>query len=331
MVFENVLGKVIFKGQIGSDHSSRGVTAFGTVSVEYNNDSISKIEKEFDQEFSLDTLITFVMRNITVEILTEYASCPVELNIKQAGSLFAHDYKPQTIQMLVDNGLNFDTDDFINLATHSVPAKYVIDWKKAGYELSADELVYANQRYLKTKDALSWKEAGYNLSIEQLHWVQQRYLKASEASAWKNAGYDLSIEKLHWVQQRYLKPSEASAWKNAGYELSIEQLHWVQQRYLKPSEAFVWKNVGYELSIEQLHWVQQRYLKANEASKWKKAGYNFSIEDLHKLQQNYVNASFGASFINPYYETLTASQLIELKKSNISPETINSLRKPIVD
>jgi hypothetical protein len=355
MVFENDLGKVTFNGRIGSGDYEKDVTAFGKVLIEYNEEVVKKVEKEFDQKLSLDALVSIVMINIEAEPLIEYASCGVKLNIKQAVQLSSHDYNAKTVRLLVDNGLKYDAEELINLASHNISANFIIDWKKSGYDLSVKDLIYAQQRNINAQYAAQWQQAGMELNLENLYWAMQRNLQANQYPLWKNAGYDLSLEQLYWVNQRNINPRQAAEWNDAGYELSIEQLFWASQRNLNPRDAAswkkagfeislenlfwanqrnihsddhsAWKDSGYELSLEQLYWAKQRNVNPNEAAEWKNAGYNFSIEDLYELKQHNIGSSYGASLADPSYEPLTAKQLIELKQSNMSAETINNLRK----
>lgn len=356
LVFESDLGKVTFKGRIGSGDYEKDVTAFGTVLINYNEESVRKIEKEFDQKLSLDALIAIVMRNVNVETLAEYASCGVELNIKQAVQLAANDFTAKTVRLLVDNSLTFNAVDLINLASHNISANFMIDWKKAGYDISVKNLIYAQQRNIYAQYAIQWQKAGKELSLEDLYWTSQRNIQADQYSLWKKAEYDLSLEQLYWVNQRNIQPQDAAAWNETGYKLSLDQIYWANQRNLNPHDAASWKkdgfeisledlywanqrnihaydyagwkNAGYELSLEKLYWAKQRNLSPNEAAEWKKAGYDFSIEDLHELKQYNISPFFGASLADPAYKPLNVQQLIELKQSNMSVETINNLRKP---
>ena len=328
MLFENDLGKVTFNGRSGSGDYKKDVTAFGIVLIDYNKESVNKIEKEFDQKLSLDALIAIVMRNINVDTLTEYASSGVVLNIKQAVQLSAHDFSAKNVQLLVDNGLKYDAEDLINLVSHNISANFAIEWKKAGYDLSEKELIYAQQRNINSQYAMQWQNAGMKLSLENLYWAKQRNLQASQYPIWKKAGYDLSLEQLYWAKQRNINPNEAATWEKTGFDISLEDLYWVKQRNIHSSEYAAWKNTGYELSLEKLYWAKQRNLNPQVAAEWKKAGYNFSIEDLYELKQHNISPSYGASLADPSYESLSAKQLIELKRSNISSQTINILRKP---
>ena len=51
---------------------------------------------------------------------------------------------------------------------------------------------------------------------------------------------------------------------------------------------------------------------------------------LYELNKYNVKPSFGEALADPSYEPLSVNKLIDLKKSNVSPETIRNLRKPKV-
>ena len=116
-------------------------------------------------------------------------------------------------------------------------------------------------------------------------------------------------------------------WKEAKRELSLEQLQWTRQRNIRPEDFVAWEDAGYELSLEQLYWVRQRNLNPQEAARWKKLGYDLSIENLYRLRQNNIQSSYGEAFVDPEYERVSIEQLIEFKRSNISPETVKKLRE----
>ena len=200
-------------------------------------------------------------------------------------------------------------------------------WKEAGRELSLEQLQWVKQRNIHPQDLVAWEEAGQELSLEKLHWVKQRNIHPREFVSWKEAGRELSLDQLFWVKQRNIHPQDAVKWKEVGRELSLEQLQWVKQRNIHPEDFVGWENAGYELSLEQLYWVEQRNLSPQEAAQWKTLGYDLSIEDLYRLKQNNIPSSYGEAFVDPEYEQVSIEQLIEFKRSNISPETVKKLRK----
>jgi len=203
----------------------------------------------------------------------------------------------------------------------------VVRWREAGRELTLEQLQWVKQRNIRPQEAVKWKEAGIELSLEKLQWVKQRNIHPEEFVAWKEAARELSLDQLQWVKQRNIHPQDAVKWKKVGRELSLEQLQWVKQRNIHPEDFVAWENAGYELSLEQLYWIEQRNLNPQEAAGWKKLGYDLSIEDLYRLRQNNIQSSYGEAFNDPEYERVSIEQLIEFRRSNISPETIRKLRK----
>ena len=353
--FTSEMGKLTFEGEPGSDAGHQDATAFGAVRIEINRPRMKIVKEAFGQGPSLETLITLIVRDVTAEQLIEFADCGVKLEIGQAGELAAYDYTAATVRTLIENGYEFEAEDFIHLARYHISADYTIGWKQANYDLSAKQLTYARQRNLDSDTAIEWQEAGRKLSLENLYWLKQRNIRAREAIVWKNAGYDLSLEQLYWVKQRNISPGEFSAWKDTGYELSLDRLYWVKQRNvspqeaagwiekarklstdelywarqrnLRPQQAQDWKKAGYDLSLEQLYWVKQRNLSPREARQWNDLGYDLSIEDLYRLGQHNIQSSYAEAFADPDYEPLSVEQLIEFRQSNISAETIKTLRK----
>ncbi len=355
LIFNSDAGRLTFEGELGRGDYQRDVTAYGMVAIEISRDQITKIETAFGQRPSLTVLIPLIMKDISTERLLKFADCGVKFTLDQAGDLVAYNFEADSVQKLIDTGYKFNADDIITLARHNVSVDFAVEWKKAGYDLAAKDLVYAKQRdispetamhwqnaqrnltleqlyWVKQRDLhsteyLAWKQAGTELSLEQLYWVKQRDLRAGEYKTWREAGYDISLEKLYWLKQRDIKPQAALEWKNANAAISLEDIFWAKQRDLKPAKYLAWKKVGYDLSLEKLFWIQQRDLNSREAAEWKQLGYNFSIEDLYDLKRYDVRPSYGAAFASPDYEPFSAKQLIEFKRTNISPETIKNIRK----
>jgi hypothetical protein len=355
LVFNSDAGRLTFEGELGRGDYQRDVTAYGTVAIEISRDQVTKIETAFGQRPSLTVLISLIMKDVSVERLLKFANCGMKFTLDQAGDLVAYNFEADSIQKLIDAGYKFNADDIVTIARHNISVDYAIQWKKAGYDLAVKDLIYAKQRDispetaqhwnnaqktltleqlfwvkqrdLHSTDYLAWKQAGTELSLEQLFWVKQRDLNAGEYKAWKETGYDISLEKLFWLKQRDIKPQTAMEWKNSGASISLEDIFWAKQRDIKPEKYLTWKKVGYDLSLEKLFWIQQRDLKSQEAAEWKQLGYNFSIEDLYELKRYDVRPTYGAAFAHPDYEPFSAGQLIEFKRTNISPQTIQNIRK----
>ncbi|MBN2180616.1 MAG: hypothetical protein JW715_01785 [Sedimentisphaerales bacterium] len=252
-------------------------------------------------------------------------------------------------------GFNLSADQLVYAKQRNLSSERAVEWQKAGHELSLEQLYWVKQRNIHPQESMKWKEAGLELSLEQLQWVKQRNIYPAEFAAWKEAGREftldqlqwakqrniypsefvawkeakreLTLEQLQWVKQRNIHPAEFVAWKEAGREFSLEQLQWAKQRNISPEEFTSWQNSGYELSLEKLFWVKQRNLNPQEAAHWKKLGYDSSVEDLYRLRQYNISPSYGEAFVDPEYERLSIDELIEFKRSNISPETVRKLRQ----
>lgn len=349
------LGELSFEGEIGSGGYGHDVKASGIVVIELNRENIAKIKGAFGQRPSLDVVIPLIVKNISAGQIIEFSDCGVKLSISQAGELAANDFKADTIGVFIEAGYKFDGEDFISLSRYNISGDYAVGWKDAGYNLSAEQLIYAKQRNLSFERAVEWQKAGRELSLEKLHWVKQRNIHPQESVKWKEAGPELTLEELQWVKQRNIHPAEYVAWKEAGRELSLEQLHWTKQRNIHPAEFVTWKNAGrefsleqlqwakqrnispkdftswqnagYELSLDKLFWVKQRNLNPEEVTHWKKMGYDLSTEDLYRLKQYNIPPSYGEAFVDPEYERVSIDELIEFKRSNISPETVRKLRE----
>jgi hypothetical protein len=357
LIYNSDLGRLTFEGRLGRADYDRYVTAYGTVSIEISHDQINRIETAFGQRPSLCAIIPMILKDTPTDRMLKYADCGIQFSIDQAVDLAAYNFDASLIKKLNESGYKYQADDIFTLARSDVSVDSAIQWKKAGYDLPAQTLVYAKQHDISPEFALQWKQAAGILSLEKLNWIKQRNLQPEKYQAWKKAGYELTLEQLYWNQQRDLSPTEAAEWRDIGYDLSPEKLYWVKQRDIKTKDAaewrnaypgisledvywakqrnlqpqhyLAWKKLGYDLSLEKLYWIQQRDLHSIEAAEWKQLGYKFSIEDLYELRRYDIKPSYGAAFSDPGYEQLSARQLIEFKRSNISPETIKRIRKPI--
>lgn len=348
--FESDLGTVQFSGE------TEGTGASGQVQVDVNSKQISLLEQAFDEEPSLELVLCLICRKVDAAELIEYADCGVKIDINQAAQLASYDLSVDDIRELIRTGHTFKAKDYIELARHSVPCDYIVTWRKQGYTLTADQLVYAKQRSLDADMARQWKDVGYDVDLEKLYWIKSRNLKPALAVAWKRAKYDLTLDELYWIKGRNLDPDDAIgwaqagydldlealyyvkgrnlrtasavAWKEAGYSLDLEDLYWVKGRNLSAKTAKAWGQIGYDLDLEQLYWAQSRNLGPGDAEKWKKAGYSLSLEELHELDRYNVSPDFGAALSDPAFEPLTVDELIKLKRSNLSEDTLKKLRRP---
>ncbi|NQV36060.1 MAG: hypothetical protein HQ515_25440 [Phycisphaeraceae bacterium] len=227
-----------------------------------------------------------------------------------------------------DVGHDVDLEKVYWIKGRNLKPASAVEWKQAKYDLTLEELYWVKSRNLDPDSAIDWAQAGYDLDLDELYWVKSRNLDTVSAVAWKKAGYTLNLEQLYRVKGRSLDTASAVAWKKAGYALDLDQLYWVKGRNLRPKTARAWSQIGYDLDLEQLYKTQSRNLSPGEAGEWKKANYNLSLEDLYDLKRYNVSSDYGAAFSNPSFEPLTVDELIKLKQSNISAETLKKLRRP---
>jgi len=276
LVFTGDMGKVSFEGELGCSYYERDVTAFGMVLIEVNRDEINKIKTAFEQGPSLDILIPLILKDITAEQLIKFADCGIKFNLDQAGDLVAYNFEAATVKKLIDNGYKFDAEDIVRLARYHVSSDYSIGWKKAGYDLSAKELIYAKQR---------------NLNSEAAFWVKQRNLHPQDFIAWQNAGHKFSLDKLYWIKQRNLSPQEDSDWKKSGYNLTLDKLYWAKQRNLSPQEASEWKKLGYDFSIEDLYELKRYNIKPSYGAAFADPDYEqLSVKQLIEFKRSNISA-----------------------------------------
>ncbi len=348
--FESNLGTVQFSGETNETGAS------GQVQVGVNAKQISLLEEAFDEEPPLELALSLICRRVDAAALIDYADCGIKIDITQAGKLAQYDLDADDIRELIRTGHTFEAKGYIELARHHVPYDYIITWKKQGYTLTANQLVYAKQRNLDADMARQWKDVGYDVNLEKVYWIKGRNLRPASAVEWKQAKYDLTLEELYWVKGRNLDPDSAVDWAQAGYDLDLDDLYWVKGRNLDTASAVAWKEagyalnleqlyrvkgrnlsaktakawgrIGYDLDLEQLYWTQSRNLRPSDAEKWKKANYNLSLEELYDLDRYNVSPDFGAALSDPAFEPLTAEELIKLKRSNLSENTLKKLRRP---
>ena len=327
--FENALGIVSISGQFeaSADLSDFKAPLSGTVITQIRRNQVATLEKAFNEKLSLATLLPLICRNVSPDKMITYAGCDITINLEQARQLADYDFDASHINQLVGKGYAITAEGFVDLARHRVPYSYIVEWKEYDDTLTADQLIYAKQRYLDADMAGKWRDIGYDLSLEKMHWVKCRYLETAAALEWKEAGYTLDLDDLYWIKSRYLKASRAVEWEKAGYRLNLEELYYAKSRYLKPAEAGNWKQAGYDLDLEQLYWAKSRYVSAKKAEQWKTAGYQLDLEQLYKVKQYHIDPDYARAFADPAYEQLTIEELIDFKNSRISPETVRKLRR----
>lgn len=348
--FESDLGTVAFSGETHETGAS------GQVQIDVNAAQVSLLKDTFGDMPSLELALSLICREVDASDMLAYAHCGVQFDVQQAGDMARCDFGPENVTKLVNSGYRSDAEGYVELARHRVTYDYIMTWQEQGCTLAVDQLVYAKQRNLDADMARQWKDAGYDVNVEEVYWIKTRNLKPASAVAWKQAefdltldqlywaktrnldpvsaidwaaaGYELDLEDLYWAKTRNLRTTSAVAWQETGYDFDLKQLYWVKTRNLKPKTAAQWKRQGYDLDPEQLEWAKTRNVTPADARQWKEAGYTLSVKDLYELDRYNVDPDFGAALADPSFEPLTVKDLIKLKQSNISEDTLKRLRRP---
>jgi len=249
-------------------------------------------------ELTPEHWMAFVVDDVRIEDLRQFRDAGVILTADDALRAIHAGLTPDYMAALRDAGYSFTLNELIDMKSQGVSADYAVGMKRAGYDFTAKELVHLKWQGVTTSYATGMKEAGYHLAAEDLVNLKWQGVSTSYAAGMSAAGYSFTPKELIDLKWQGVSTSYAAGMREAGYGFAPRELIDLK-----------WQGVS-----------------TSYAAGMKQAGYDFTPKDLIALKWQGVTTSYVAALSSPDGAKLSAREIIELRQTGVSPETIRKIR-----
>jgi len=219
------------------------------------------------------------------------------------------------MQRLGYSGLS--DQDVWRFAMHDVSREYVTDFRKAGYQLDASDLIksrihgatpaFAQQIAQETKQRLEIDE----LVKMRIHGVTPDFIKEMRDLGFKTETIDDFVKfRIHGVTPEFIKTFSDLGYKNLdGDDLVKMRIHGVTPQFVRELSDLGYKNVPIEDLVKmRIHGVTPDYIK-----KMRDAGYpNIKVERLVEFRIHGVDEDLIRRARDHGFNNLSADDLVDL-------------------
>lgn len=267
-----------------------------------------------------------VLDDVRTEDLRQFRNLGLPLTATDAIRVIHAGLKPDYITALRDAGYRFTLDEWIDLKSQGVSSDYAIAMRQAGYDFTAKELVRLKWQGVSTQYAAGMKEAGYHLTSKELTDLKWQGVSTQYAAGMTGAGYAFTPRELIDLKWQGVSTQYAAGMREAGYGFSPKELIDLKWQGVSTQYAAGMKEAGYAFAPRELIDLKWQGVSTQYAAGMKKAGYDFAPADLIALKWQGVSADYVAALNHADGTRLTAQEIIELRRTGVSPATIRKIR-----
>ena len=208
-------------------------------------------------------------------------------------------------------------EDVWRFAMHDVTRAYVTDFKNAGYQLDASDLIKTRIHGATPQFAQEMsQETKARLEIDQLvkmriHGVTPEFIKEMRDLGFKNETVDDFVKfRIHGVTPAFIKTFADLGYKNLdGDDLVKMRIHGVTPQFIKELADLGYKNLSIDDLVKmRIHGVTPDYIR-----KMREAGYpNIKVERLVEFRIHGVDEDLVRRARDHGFKDLSAEDLVDL-------------------
>src|SRR6266545_339634 len=219
-----------------------------------------------------------------------------------------------------------DTDVW-RFAMHDVSRDYVTDFKNAGYQLDASELIKSRIHGATPAFAQQMKQEGAGkLDIDELVKMRIHGVTPEFIQAMRDLGYrDLPIDKLvqlriHGVTPEYIKDMSAQGFKNQSLDDLVKfRIHGVNAEFIKSFADLGYKGLDADDLVKmRIHGVTPPFVRELSDLGYK----NLPIEDLVKMRIHGVTPEYIRKMRDAGYPNIKVDRLVQFRIHGVDEDLI---------
>lgn len=222
---------------------------------------------------------------------------------------------------------NLSGEDVWRFAMHDVSRDYVTNFRSAGYQLDASELIKSRIHGATPAFAEQVKDQGLgrpdidDLVKMRIHGVTAEFIKAMRDLGYK----DLPIEKLvklriHGVTPDYVRGMAALGFKDQTLDDLVRfRIHGVSSDFVKAFTDLGYKNLDAEDLVKmRIHGVTAQFVRNLAALGYK----DLRIEELVKMRIHGVTPEYIRQMRDAGYPNVKVDRLVQFRIHGVNPDLV---------
>jgi hypothetical protein len=219
-------------------------------------------------------------------------------------------------------------EDVWRFAMHDITREYATDFKTAGYQLDAADLVKSRIHGATPAFAQEVKDQGLGrLDIDQLvkmriHGVTPEFIKAMRDLGYKDLSIDRLVQlRIHGVTPEFVRGMTDLGFKNQDLDGLVKfRIHGVTPEFIKSFSDLGYKNLDAEDLVKmRIHGVSPQMVRELNALGYK----DLAIDDLVKMRIHGVTPEFIKQMRDAGYGGIKIDKLVQFRIHGVDADLIS--------